>query len=334
MSIPRRTAVPRPDDRLALVEQLLADATRTPGRLGQSAAYLIERPGKRVRARLCLDLADSLQILPEHGIALAATVELLHNASLVLDDVQDNDEMRRGRASIWRTFGRSQAINLGTFLIAQSAALAAHLSGIGSLFATSLREATAGQSAEIDFHTATPTLPAYEKMAEAKTGALFALAAQSAATLARLPENLSESIGRSFARLGAAYQIQDDLADAFGLKGRSRAGLDLREGKANSLVLFQLALHPDDGAALLAFQRDSLARADDAQLDAWLQQLFASGAVAAAQKHLHLLCDEITGASAHLPAPFAQHLAALAAGIRDPAAFQRKANPVSCNDGS
>jgi geranylgeranyl pyrophosphate synthase len=242
--------------------------------------------------------------------------------------VQDNDEMRRGRASIWRAFGRSQAINLGTFLIAQSAALAARLSGLSSLFATTLREATAGQSAEIDFHSATPTLPAYEKMAEAKTGALFALAAQSAATLARLPGNLSESIGRSFARLGAAYQIQDDLADAFGLKGRSRAGLDLREGKANSLVLFHLALRPDDGAALLAFLRDSPVRADDAQLEAWLQQLFASGAVAAAQEHLHRLCDEITDASSHLPAPFAPHLAALAAGIREPAIFQRTATPL------
>jgi len=247
--------------------------------------------------------------------------------------VQDNDEMRRGRASIWRAFGRSQAINLGTFLIAQSAALAARLSGLSSLFATTLREATAGQSAEIDFHSATPTLPAYEKMAEAKTGALFALAAQSAATLARLPGNLSESIGRSFARLGAAYQIQDDLADAFGLKGRSRAGLDLREGKANSLVLFHLALRPDDGAALLAFLRDSTDRADDAQLEAWLQQLFASGAVAAAQEHLHRLCDEITDASSHLPAPFAPHLAALAAGIREPAIFQRAANPTTCSGG-
>ena len=333
MSTPRRTAVPRPDDRLPLVEQILSDATRTPGRLGQSAAYLLERPGKRVRARLCLNLADSLQIPPEHGIALAAAVELLHSASLVLDDVQDNDEMRRGRASIWRAFGRSQAINLGTFLIAQSAALAARLSGLSSLFASTLREATAGQSAEIDFHSATPTLPAYEKMAEAKTGALFALAAQSAATLARLPGNLSESIGRSFARLGAAYQIQDDLADAFGLKGRNRAGLDLREGKANSLVLFHLALRPDDGAALLAFLRDSTDRADDAQLEAWLQQLFASGAVAAAQEHLHRLCDEITDVSSHLPAPFAPHLAALAAGIREPAIFQRAANPTTCSGG-
>ena len=322
-----------PRDNLALVEQILTDATLTPGRLGQAAAYLLERPGKRVRARLAVDLADSLQLPPEQGIALAAAVELLHNASLVLDDVQDNDEMRRGRASIWRTFGRSQAINLGTFLIAQSTALAARLPDISTLFAATLREATAGQSAEIDFHTATPTLPAYEKMAEAKTGALFALAAQSVATLARLPDVLAAMIGGSFARLGAAYQIQDDLADAFGLKGRARAGLDLREGKANSLVLFHLALRPDDSAALLAFLRNPSARADNPQLDAWLQRLFTSGAVAAAQEHLHRLCDEITSASATLPAPFAPHLATLAAGIREPAIFQRTTNPTTCSRG-
>ena len=326
---------PRPDklphcDNLALVEQLLSDATCTPGRLGQAAKYLLERPGKRVRARLCLNLSTSLHVPPEHGIALAAAVELLHNASLVLDDVQDDDEMRRGRASIWRTFGRSQAINLGTFLIAQSISLAARLPGISVLFAATLREATAGQSAELDFHTATPNLPAYEKMAEAKTGALFALAAQASATLARLPDELAATISNSFGRLGAAYQIQDDLADALGLKGRSRPGLDLREGKANSLVLFHLALRPDAQAALLAFLRDPTLRTDEAQLDGWLQQLFASGAVADTQEHLHRLCDEIASSSAKLPAPFSPHLAALAAGIREPAIFQRTADANTC----
>jgi geranylgeranyl pyrophosphate synthase len=330
---PRQKKTIRPGE-IALVENILADAIRAPGRLGQAAAYLLERPGKRVRARLCLDLSRSIQLPPEQGIALAAAVELLHNASLVLDDVQDNDEMRRGRASIWRTFGRGQAINLGTFLIAQSLAIAARLPGISPLFAATLREATAGQSAELDFHAATPTLAAYEKMAEAKTGALFALAAESAATLARLPENLAATIGNSFARLGAAYQIQDDLADAFGLKGRARAGLDLREGKANSLVLFHLALLPDDSFALPAFLRDPASRAEDALLEDWLERLFNSGAVAAAQQHLHRLCDEITSNSATLPAPFAPHLASLAAGIREPAIFQRAANPASSCRGS
>ena len=332
MAFPRPNRPPRRDN-LALVEQLLSDATRTPGRLGQAASYLLERPGKRVRARLCLGLSESLHVPPEEGIALAAAVELLHNASLVLDDVQDNDEMRRGRASVWRTFGRSQAINLGTFLIAQSTALAARLRGISPLFAATLREATAGQSAEIDFHTATPTLTDYEKMAEAKTGALFALSAKSAAILARLPEDLAATIGNAFARLGAAYQVQDDLADALGLKGRARAGLDLREGKANSIMLFHLALRPDDCAALLAFLRNPAARTDDAQLDFWLGRLFDSGAVAATQGHLHSLCDEITTAAANLPAPFAPHLTALAAGIREPSIFQRAANPTTCSGG-
>jgi len=333
-------AVPSPRPRssshrgkLDLVGTLLTDVTRAPGHLGRAAAYLLERPGKRIRARLVLDLADALRLPPEQGIGLAAAVELLHNASLVLDDVQDHDDMRRGHASVWRTFGHSQAINLGTFLIAQSLSLAARLPGASPLFSATLREATTGQAAEVDFHSATPTLGAYEKMAEAKTGALFALAAQAAATLARLPDDLATHIGSAFARLGAAYQVQDDLADAFGLKGRSRAGLDLREGKANSLVLFHLALRPDEQAALLAFLRDETGRADDQQIDAWLQQLFASGAVAAAQEHLHRLCDEITTNSATIPAPFAPRLASLAAGIREPAIFQRTANPANSRGG-
>ncbi|MGA0094722.1 MAG: polyprenyl synthetase family protein, partial [Chthoniobacterales bacterium] len=328
MPSPRRSSPRHTDDRLLLVEQLLRDAARTPGHLGQAATYVLERPGKRIRARLALDLAASLELPPEQGITLAAAVELLHNASLVLDDVQDNDEMRRGQASAWRAFGRGQAINLGLFLIAQSFALAARLPAASPLFAATLREATAGQSTEIDLRQRIPTLPDYEKMAEAKTGALFALAARAAAVLAGLPEDLASTAGQAFGRLGAAYQVQDDLADAFGLKGRTRSGLDLREGKANTIVLFHLALRPSDAAALPAFLRDQAARSDDEQLAAWLGQLFDSGAVAAAQEHLHRLCDEITAASATLPAPFAPYLAALAAGIREPAIFQRAAIPL------
>ena len=170
-------------------------------------------------------------------------------------------------------------------------------------------------------------------MAEAKTGALFDLAARAAAIMAKLPPDISGNAGRAFGRLGAAYQVQDDLADAFGLKGRARAGLDLREGKANSIVLFHLALRPDDAAALLVFLRDESARTDEHQIDAWLQKLFASDAVSAAQEHLHRLCDEIAATSATLPAPFAPHLAALASGIREPAIFQRAANTTIADGG-
>ena len=91
--------------------------------------------------------------------------------------------------------------------------------------------------------------------------------------------------------------------------------------------------NPDDAPSLLAFLRDESHRGDDQQLQTWLQQLFASGAVAAAQEHLHRLCDEITATSATLPAPFAPHLAALAAGVREPAIFQRTANPATCSGG-
>lgn len=333
MQPPRRTPARTEDKRLALVTALLLEAGRAPGQLGHAAAYVLRRPGKHIRARLTLDLAFSLQVPAEQGIVLAAAVELLHNASLVLDDLQDNDEMRRGQAAAWRAFGPGQAISLGTFLIGQSFSLAAGLPGVGPLFASTLREATIGQSAEIDFHVARPSLDAYEKMAEAKTGALFALPARATAILARLPDDHATRAGQCFGRLGAAYQVQDDLADAFGLKGRARPGLDLREGKANSIVLFHLALRPEDEAPLTAFLRDSASRHDETLREEWLQRLFASGAVAATQEHLHGLCDEIGDTATSLPAPFAPHLAALAAGIREPAIFQRPANSTAGHGG-
>jgi geranylgeranyl pyrophosphate synthase len=317
---------------LALVEQLLADASCAAGCLGQSARYVLERPGKRIRARLALGLAASLHLPPEHSITLATAVELLHNASLVLDDVQDQDDMRSGQASAWRTFGRGQAINVGTFLIGQAFSLAARLPGVSPLFAAALREATIGQAAEIDFESSTPTLSDYEKMAEAKTGALFALAARAATVLAGLPDEISSSAARSFTRFGAAYQIHDDLADAFNLKGRSRAGLDLREGKTNAILLFHLSLRPNDSTQLHTFLRDKAARDDDEELDVWLGQLFVSGAVAATQHHLLDLCDEMNRSAAKLAAPMAPHLASLSAGICESSILERVRRSTSVGD--
>ena len=294
------------------VVDLLTRSGRASGTLGEAVAYVLERPGKRIRPRLCLSLAHSLALPHNQCVTLAAAVELLHVASLVLDDVQDNDEMRRGRASVWRKFGRTSAINVGTYFIAESLMLAATLPGLSPVFAAALRAATVGQSTEGDFLGKIPTLTAYHAVAVGKTGALFALPAQGAAVLAGCSDGEAESIGRAYSMLGAAYQIQDDLADAFDRKGRARAGLDLREGKANSIVLCHLSLKPSDRTAFLAFQRDRAARASGAQLDAWLDRLFASGAVALAEEHLRQCCGDITIASTSLPAPFAAHLSTLA----------------------
>ena len=327
MSASQSSLHDRLSEDLILVDVLTRSA-RAPGTLGEAVAYVLERPGKRIRPRLCLSLAKSLELPHAQCIGLAAAVELLHIASLVLDDVQDNDEMRRGRASVWRKFGRASAINVGAYFIAESFALAARLPGVSPIFAAALRAATIGQSAEVDFFADIPTLAAYNAVAVAKTGALFALPAQGAAVLANFTNDVVESIGKAFALLGAAYQIQDDLADAFGRKGRARAGLDLREGKANSIVLCHLSLKPSDGTAFLAFQRDRSARASGAQLDAWLDRLFASNSVALAGEHLRELCGEIVIASRSIPAPFASQLSALATEMREDVASLRGTSEV------
>lgn len=324
MSFPQSEHWPRSGESLDAVERILAELAPQRGTLGAAAGYFADQPGKRVRVRLCLDLAGSLRLPREDGMMLAAAVELLHGASLVLDDVQDNDEVRRDRPSVWRRYGRNQAMNLGIHLIAQSFALAARLPGISPFFADALRDATAGQSAEFDFRNGIPTLASYFAMAQEKTGALFSLPAQAAAAMVQLPCERVSEIGALFAQLGAAYQIQDDLADALGLKDRARAGLDLREGKVNSVMIFHLELKPGDRAPFLAFQRDRAARANDVQLDLWLDRLAASGSLTITQDHLRKLCGEIINDSSTVPTPFGAHAADLAMGISDPTLLHRE----------
>ncbi|MCC5841166.1 MAG: polyprenyl synthetase family protein [Opitutales bacterium] len=213
--------------------------------MDRPAAYTVKQGGKRVRARLCLRLCRAWQVAEAEAVTLAAAVELLHNTSLVIDDLQDGDLMRLGEASVWRVFGDAQAMNLSLFLLAQAQAVAICIRsggpGLGPLFTSTLRDASVGQSLEIGFRRGSvPDTGTYAEIARLKTGSFFRLCAEGAATLARLPADLVTRTGETFGKLGLLYQMQDDLADTLGLKGREFPGADLAEGKINAVSLLFL----------------------------------------------------------------------------------------------
>src|SRR6185295_17019159 len=89
--------------------------------------------GKRLRARLALTALTALGGERAHGIAWAAACELLHNATLVHDDVQDGDELRRGQPTVWARHGVAQAINAGDLLFALPYLAVDHLAAPDSL---------------------------------------------------------------------------------------------------------------------------------------------------------------------------------------------------------
>ena len=230
--------MPNPDPCAALHARVQQTA-RLGGILGAAARYHLARAGGLMRGRLALAVAASLSVDQPSALDLAVACELLHNASLVHDDIQDGDILRRGREAVWVRFGQPVAINLGDHLLACAFAALAAMSApperrtrLVTLFARATSIIASGQSDEIlrrdDQHL---DRERYERIARDKTGPLLALPLESAAVLAGLEGEAVAAIREGGLLLGTAYQIADDIADLLDGKQRGEPGADLREGK-------------------------------------------------------------------------------------------------------
>ncbi len=205
--------------------------------------------GARVRARLTLDAALALRCPPDVGVALAVACELLHNASLVHDDVQDRDAWRRGRPSVWSRHGAGVAICTGDLML--SAAYAA-LAGAGSRAPLLVRHAHAAVAAAVAGQCAATSpgdvaavdLPAYEAIAAGKSGALLGLPLELALVAAGLGAQVPHARAAA-RRFAIGYQMADDIDDA---------DIDAATGSLNAVALLGRDGHeaPADGVRDLA----------------------------------------------------------------------------------
>src|SRR5207247_9993732 len=117
-----------PEGNVQLVEAYLAELAVTPelGELADSMRYALDGGGKRIRPVICLATGEAAGAEPEIVLPAAAALELVHNFSLVHDDLPalDNDELRRGRPSTWARFGEAIAVLAGDALLTEAFRLA------------------------------------------------------------------------------------------------------------------------------------------------------------------------------------------------------------------
>ncbi len=204
---------------LARVESEVRVHGAAEGALEAAAAYHLEQPGRHNRARLLRAVAG--RAVPAwKTVTVAAACELLHEASLVHDDLQDLDTERRGRPPVWKVFGEDAALLLGDHLMASAfAALAtprwhgeADQGPLLACLATAVQSAADGQfqqlSTSID-DEASRTV--YERIARRKTGALIALPLMLGGVLRGLPLAQLDGLKQCGEHLGLAYQILDDM---------------------------------------------------------------------------------------------------------------------------
>ena len=202
---------------------------------------------------------DLITALCAHGagvdwrkaIPAAAAIELIHNFSLIHDDIEDNGEMRRGKPAVWKKWGLAKGINSGDAMFAAAFDLLAGLEEFGEgiilgsiqLISKVCLDLTAGQQQDIDFENrAVISLSEYFQMIEGKTAALMRCSAQMGALLAGLDQADQEVYAEFGHNLGVAFQIFDDCLGVWGnphLTGKS-ASSDLLEKKKSYPVVLGL----------------------------------------------------------------------------------------------
>ena len=188
------------------------------GTVRGAAAHHLSRCGKRTRAKFTFTAAKNFEH-PDVLIKIAAASELIHEASIVHDDVQDRTPVRRGQPTVWKKYGSNTALLLGDHLIAAAfRCLAASgcrheaISGLVQVMAVAVSRASSGQLQQLKLHSSGAALcNQYQAIARHKTGSLLALPLQFAAVLAAGDERMINAAQRCGEQLGLAYQILNDL---------------------------------------------------------------------------------------------------------------------------
>ena len=225
--------------------------------------------GKRVRPVLCMLVCEACGGDWRQALSAAAAVELLHNFSLIHDDIEDRDRTRRGRTTLWAAWGEAHAINAGDalFTLAELALLRqagparAVLPDALELFNRTCLALTEGQHLDIDFEDRDELgVAEYLLMIERKTAALLACACELGALIAGASGDgpCAETVPRAHLRhyghhLGLAYQMRDDLLGIWGdsaVTGKP-AGADLARRK-KTLPIVHGMVHSPELRALLA----------------------------------------------------------------------------------
>ncbi len=210
------------------------------------------RAGKRLRPELLLRTALAEGGRVECALDAAVAIEILHNYSLVHDDIEDGDELRHGRTTMWKRFGVAQGINAGDALCAISYLTLLHEEAVVPpnrvvemlhvLHEANLRMCE-GQGLDIGFETSSiVTMPHYLEMIAGKTGALFAASCE----LGALAAGAEPDRARDYARLGRAYglafQIRDDVLGTWGAPGVTGkpSGADIARRKWSFPIVWAL----------------------------------------------------------------------------------------------
>jgi geranylgeranyl diphosphate synthase type I len=272
------------------------------GPLAQHVRFQLNSGGKRIRARITISACEAMGATWDDSVPFAAACELLHNASLVHDDLQDGDTIRRGRPALWATAGLAQAVTAGDLLLMlpmlcldderYSPALRWYLTQ--SLCYRAARTAC-GQSDELTL-LSLPELPNrsdYVRAAIGKTGHFFALPIEGAALIAGRSSTVARAIGDAVLPMGLLYQVVDDIIDLYGDKGRGISGNDLREGKFSALVALHVERYPTQANKAFRILKTPRSQTSESDVNSLIDTMRKNGTLQAAISWAWELADNL-----------------------------------------
>jgi octaprenyl-diphosphate synthase len=227
---------PVADDLRAVDREIRARLSSDVALIGTVADYIIAAGGKRLRPAVLLLLARALGYSGTLHVQLAAVIEFIHTATLLHDDVVDESDLRRGRATANARFGNPASVLVGDFLYSRAFQMMVEVGEMGVLriLADATNRIAEGEVLQLmSVHDPSVDERRYLEVVGRKTAALFEAAARIAAVIAGADSESEEAAASYGAGLGTAFQMIDDVLDYSGHVEDigKRLGDDLREGK-------------------------------------------------------------------------------------------------------
>ena len=259
-------------------------------RLRSAMKHLIEGGGKRLRAILPWLVADAVG-QPNDGLYdLGASIEIIHNFTLVHDDIMDNDSVRRGRPAVHVAYDHPTAINAGDAMLAVAFEVLAesdhfddeHFRDLVRIIGAMVRRVSEGQQQDMSFEERDDVDEVeYLHMISGKTAAMFRTCARTGALLSGASQHTIDNMTQWGEKVGSCFQLMDDLIDTTGdseTLGKPACS-DIIEGKQTIIAIHALRQDPVGLSNFYEVFGSGIEETDRAVLDTVVSELEQSGSI-------------------------------------------------------
>jgi octaprenyl-diphosphate synthase len=289
---------------MAAVDQVVRTRLRSEVLLvNQIGEYIVNSGGKRLRPALVVLSAEAFGYRGKHHYDLAAVVEFIHTATLLHDDVVDESELRRGRATASALFGNAASVLVGDFLYSRAFQMMVEVGEMRVMqtLADATNTIAEGEVLQLlNCHDADVDTDNYMRVIHCKTAKLFEAAMRLGAILSKASAADEQAAAEYGMHLGTAFQLVDDVLDysADELQTGKHLGDDLAEGKPTLPLIYAMQHGSTEQAAVV---RSAIEQGDMGKFVEVLQIIRATGALDFTRQQAMREADAACAAIASLP---------------------------------